>query len=195
MGVLDLLAAALQYLVAWVPRPLLVPQTKAVVRWTLGRDPVLVESWGVQVPLIHTIERIDKRVDATEFEPKNLWTLDGAVVAVGMVIVWHVGDPIRCCRTVNGLNELVSRLGESVLPEFVGTFPLADFKGRCAGGKGREWGANALLRTRLSARFDEYGIAIDDAFVNFTDDKVSTIKLIGSGNQGSAVSVMVPGIE
>ncbi len=190
-GLLDLLAAFIQYLVAWVPRPLKVPPTDALVRWTLGGEPHLVERWGVNVPLIHTLERIDLRADCTEFEPKNLWTQDGKVVSLGMAVIWRVGDPLTCARKVNDLGTFVTKLGESVLPEFVGSYTLDDFKRRCAGGEGREWGANALLRSRLRARFEEYGIAIDDAFVNFTDDKVQTIKLISGGNDPST-SVVIP---
>lgn len=177
MGLFDLLAQFVQALFVWLPRPFLVPPTRAHVRWTLGREGYLVTRWGLHVPLIHSREEIDIRADALECEPKVLWTSDGHAVAVGIALVYHVSDPLTVAVQINGLDLFTAKLAESVLPEFVGTYTLDEFKRRCAG-KGEkpgEWGANALLRARLRARFEKYGIEIDDAFVNFTDDRVRSL--------------------
>lgn len=192
MGLFELLAALIQYLVAWVPRPFLVPPTHAYVRWTLGREGYLVKRWGLYIPLIHSREEIEMRADALECEPKVLWTRDGKTVAVGMALVWHISDPLLVAGKINGLDAFVSKLAESVLPEFVGTYNLDEFKKRCAGkgDKPGEWGANALLRGRLRTRFESYGIEIDDAFVNFTDDRIRSLKIIGSGNEKGSTFVI-----
>jgi hypothetical protein len=194
MGLFDLLANLLQYLVVWVPRPFLVNPTQAYVRWTLGGAPKLVKGWGLNIPLIHQSERMDVRTDACECEPKNLWTKDGFVIALGIAFSWRISDPLRVASRINDLHTFTARMAESVLPELVGTYTLADFKRRCAGGEGRQWGANALLRTKLQGLFDDYGISIDEAYVNFTDDKVQTIKLIGGGNESSSISVLASDI-
>ena len=131
---------------------------------------------------------MDTRAQASEFEPKVLWTRDGCEVAIGMVIVWRVDDPLRCAENVDGLNLLVSKLGEAVLPELVGSFTLDEMKRKAAGGEGREWGINAHLEKRLMAKFEKYGIVIDEACVNFSSDRVRTFKLIGSQNEAVAMS-------
>lgn len=187
---LDLIAKFLEYLVVWVPRPVLVPKFEALVRWTLARDPRVLRGFVWYVPLIHTVERIDQRAQATEFEPKVLWTRDGREVAIGMAVVWRVDEPVVCAERVDGLGLLVSKLGESVLPEVVAALTLEELKRKAAGGEGREWGINAHLERRLATVFEEYGIVIDKARVNFTSGEVRTIKLIGSGQDAASVAVM-----
>ena len=187
-AIFTVLGEILRVLVSWLPRPVYVSRREALVRWTLGREPRLFSgAVACYVPLFQEIERIDLRVDPAEFEPKVLWTRDGREVAVGMVIVWRVGDPLRCATLVNGLGYLVSRLGESVLPELVGSFTLEELKRKAAGGEGREWGINAHLERKLRAKFEPYGITVDEACVNFMSDRVRTFKLIGSGNDFASV--------
>lgn len=188
MSFFDLIARLFEYLVVWVPRPLLVPPIQSCVRWTLGNEPVRLYGLSWWMPLIHQIEHIDLRVDATEFEPKVLWTRDGKEAAIGMVIVWRVADPVLCARTVNGLGELVSRLGESVLPELVGRFSLEELKSKAAGGAGREWAFDTHLRKSLGECFAPYGIAIESARVNFTSERVRCFKIIGASNETSHIS-------
>lgn len=188
MSLFDLIAKLLEYLVVWVPRPLLVAKYEAVIRWMTGHNPTRIYGLTWWMPLIHQIERIDLRIDATEFEPKVLWTRDGKEVAIGMVIAWRVCDPVRCAETVNGLGTLVSRLGESVLPELVGQFTLEQLKRKAAGGEGREWAFDQHLRTALDRLFEPYGIEVASARVNFTSDRVRTFKLIGAQNEVSHIS-------
>lgn len=189
-AIFAILAELLKAALSWLPRPLYAPRFEAVVRWTFGRNPRTFSGCVLwHVPLFQDFERIDLRVDATEFEAKVLWTADGREVAVGMVIVWRVADALRCAERVNGLGYLVAKVGESVLPELIGSFTLEDLKRKVAGGEGREWGINAHLERKLSAAFAEYGIAVDRARVNFTSDRVRSFKLIGSGNDLSHVAV------
>lgn len=178
-SLLDLLSRLLEALFAWLPRPELVPRTDALVRWTLDRPPVLKRGLVWIVPLIHHTERVDLRVNACEFEPKILWTKDGREVAVGMVVLWRVTDALRLCAEVDDLHLLVSKVGESVLPQLVGEMDLEDMKRKAAGGEGREWAFDAQLRTRLKNIFEPFGIAVDTARLNFTSDRVRTLKLIG----------------
>lgn len=180
-GVFELLAKFLEYTTAWLPRPILVPRFEALVVWTLRGAPRLRQGLVWIVPLVHHTERVDTRSNAVEFEPKILWTKDGREAAVGMVVLWRVADVLKCCEAVDGLADLVSRVGESVLPELVGRFTLEDLKRKAAGGEGKEWGFDTHLRTALAAVFDDYGIAVDRARLNFTSDRVRTLKLIGSG--------------
>ena len=165
---------------AWLPRPELVPRFEAMVRWTLAGPPKLIGGLVWIIPLIHRYERMDLRGNAYEFEPKILWTRDGREVAVGMVVVWRVVDPLLLCTMVDDLGLIVSKLGESVLPELVGEFDLEALKRKAAGGEGREWGFDQHLRRALSAVFESYGITVDRARLNFTSDRVRTLKLIGS---------------
>lgn len=192
MSIFDLLAAIVQGLFTWIPRPFLVPPTAAYIRWTLGGPGYLVKRWGLNVPLIHSHESVDLRSDGLECEPKVLWTKDGKKVAVGMALVWRVADPLLVANQINGLDLFVSKLAESVLPEFVGTYDFDEFKKRCAGRgeKPGEWGANALLESRLRARFKKYGIEIDEAFVNYTDEDPRTFKIIGAGNEKGSTFVL-----
>lgn len=176
--------------VSWLPRPLYVPRFEAVVRWTLGRNPRVFSGCVLwHVPLLQEYERIDLRADATEFPPVVLWTKNGEEVALGMVIVWRVGDPLRCAEQVNGLGYLVAKVGESVLPELVGSFTLEELRRKAAGGEGREWGVNAHLERKLAAAFAEYGITVDRARVNFTSSRVRAFKLIGTENDRSSVGL------
>jgi regulator of protease activity HflC (stomatin/prohibitin superfamily) len=175
----DLLSKLLEGLFAWLPRPMLVPRFRAMARWTLGREPVLKGGLVWIVPLVHEFEQVDLRVNACEFEPKVLWTRDGREVAAGMVVMWRVADPLLLCRSVDGLGALVSKVGESVLPELVGRFDLADLKRKAAGGEGREWGFDQHLCTELDKVFLPYGITVETARLNFTSDRVRTLKLIG----------------
>ncbi len=180
MGLFDLLAQFLQYLVSWVPRPILVPEFMACVRWTLGRQPELVTAWGIEIPLIHHIERCDLRWDATEYEPKILWTKDGHEVALGMVIMWKITDPLLCASSVNDLHAFAQEIGESILPEIVGRYTLAEFKSKAAGGEEGQWALNTHLTRNAKKLFSQYGVEIDYARVNFTSDRVRTLKHIGS---------------
>ncbi len=189
MELFELLARFLEYLFVWFPRPILVSKYEALVRWKLGNPGQLIRgrlTWWM--PLIHNIEQIDLRIDATEFEPKVLWTKDGKEVALGMVIAWKVGDPLVCAENVNGLNDLVTKLGESVLPELVGRFSLDDLKRKAAGGEGKEWAFDQHLVTALTSLFKPYGIEVVQARINFTSDKVRTFKVISGGNDGSRIS-------
>jgi len=188
MNLLELLARFVEYLFVWFPRPVYTPQYEASVVWTGRRDPVVKTGLWAFVPLFQATERVDLRDQATEFEPKVLWTRDGREAAVGMVVVWNVADPLVCCRRVDALGTMVSKLGESVLPELVGKFDLAELKRKAAGGEGREWGFDAHLRLALTQALDTYGLAVSVARLNFTSDRVRTFKLIGSAQDFSPVS-------
>jgi regulator of protease activity HflC (stomatin/prohibitin superfamily) len=175
----DLLSRLLEGLFAWLPRPVLVPQFRAMARWTLARPPMLKSGLVWVVPLVHEYELVDLRVNACEFEPKVLWTKDGREVAVGMLVMWRVSDPLLLCRGVDGMRGLVSRVGESVLPELVGRFDLEALKRKAAGGAAGEWGFDEHLRIELDKVFAPYGITVETARLNFTSDRVRTYKLIG----------------
>lgn len=179
MNLLEMLAKVIELLVAWIPRPVLVPQYEILIRWTLAKDPKALRGLVWVTPLIHSVERIDLRANGEDFEPKILWTKDGKEAAVGMAVVWRVTDPLLCCQTVDSLPTIVSRIGESVLPELVGAFSLEELRRKAAGGEGREWGFDAHLRRALSATFAPYGITVDMARLNFTGDRVRTLKIIG----------------
>ncbi len=188
MSLLDVLAQLLQYLTCWLPRPIIAPAgIKAVVRWRLSLDPRVLYGFVVVIPLIDKWEEIDLRFDPTEFEPVVVWTRNGRDVAVGMVIVWRVGDPLLCARRVNDLTRLVSKLGESLLPELVGEFDLEDFKRKAAGGEGRQWSLNAHLTTRARSLLIPYGIEVEQVRSNFTTERVRTFKLIGATAAPQAV--------
>lgn len=186
---LDLLAKFLEALFIWLPRPMYTPRYEASVVWTGTRAPVVKRGVWLFHPLFQNTERVDTRAQATEFEPKVLWTKDGKEAAVGMVAVWRIADPLVCCERVDALGELVSKLGESVLPELVGRFELAELKRRAAGGEGREWGFDRHLREELSKALAEYGMAIDAARLNFTSDRVRTFKIIGHSQDFSTVEL------
>ena len=189
MSLLELLARFIEYLFVWFPRPIYTPRFEASVVWTGRREPVLKQGLWAFVPLFQQTERVDLRDQATEFEPKVLWTKDGREAAVGMVVVWHVADALVCCKTVDSLGSLMSKLGESVLPELVGKFALEELKRKAAGGEGRGWGFDAHLRLALTQAFEPYGIAVRVARLNFTSDRVRTFKLIGSTQDFSAMSI------
>lgn len=180
MSVLDLIARLLEGIFAWLPRPVLVPRITAMVRWTLAREPVVCRGLVWIIPLIHRYETVDLRVNATEFEPKVLWTKDGKEAAVGMAVLWKIANPLSLCQEVDGYMELINRAGESVLPELVGRLTLDELKRKAAGGEGREWAFDRHLRDALDAAFARYGIVIDMARLNFTSDRIRTLKLIGS---------------
>lgn len=186
-SLLDLLSRLLEGAFAWLPRPVLVPRFTGLVRWTLANEPVLKRGLVWIVPLIHTYERADQRAYGTEFEPKILWTRDGREVAIGMAVVWHVEDALLFCTTIaSGVDALVARVGETVLPELVGRFDMADLKRKAAGGEAREWAFDAHLATALGKVFAPYGIVVDTARLNFTSDRVRTLKLIGGDAAGRA---------
>lgn len=189
MNLFELFARLLEFLVVWVPRPVYVPKTDAVGRWTFGRDVTVFTGKLIwYVPLFQQMERVDLRADAMEFEPKVLWTKDGKEAAIGMTVVYRVADPTKCFTTVNGLSMLMARVGESVLPELVGSFTLDELKRKASGGEGREWGFDVHLRRALNTTFADYGISVDRARLNFTSDRVRTFKIIGgSGADTSSI--------
>jgi regulator of protease activity HflC (stomatin/prohibitin superfamily) len=177
----DLLSRLLEGLFAWLPRPVLVAKTSALVRWTLARDPVLKQGLVWVVPLIHSTETVDLRTDAYTFEPQVLWTKDGREAAIGMVVLWRVDDPLKLCELVNQLAAFVSKTAESVLPPIVGEFDLEVLKRKAAGGAPGEWAFDTHLRVALNKVFNPYGIEIESARLNYTSDRVRTLKLIGGG--------------
>ena len=183
MELLQFIANLLQGITSWFPRPVYCPISQADVVWTGKRDPVVKQGLWVHVPLFQEKERIDLRDQPIEFEPKTVWTKDGKTVAVGMVVIWFVEDALLCGTTVDEVDSLVPRSGESVLPETVGAFVLNDFKRKAIGGEGREWAFDTHLRTALSALVKPYGVGIRMARLNFTDDRVRTFKLIGNDLQ------------
>lgn len=184
-GVFELFAKFLEYATAWLPRPVMVPRFQVLVRWTLRGAPRECQGLTWIVPLVHHYEQVDMRTNAVEFEPKILWTKDGREAAVGMVVLWRIASALKCCETIDGLGEIVGRVGESVLPELVGEFTLEELKRKAAGGEGREWGFDQHLRRALGQVFEPYGITVDRARLNFTSDRVRTFKLIGSGSPAS----------
>jgi regulator of protease activity HflC (stomatin/prohibitin superfamily) len=188
-AILSLFGEILRMAVSWLPRVMYVPRFETVVRWSFGREPVEISGQVfLFIPLFQNSERVDRRVQATEFEPKVLWTKDGREAALGMVVLWRVDRPKLCCETVDQLGLLVAKLGESVLPELVGSLTLDELKRKAAGGEGREWGFDTHLRRALLAAFEPYGITVERARVNFTSDRVRTFKLIGSSNEMANVA-------
>ena len=180
MNLFDLFARLLEHAFAWCPRPIYVPLPKMLVRWTGERLPVARRGLCVWVPLFQEIEVIDLREQAAEFEPKVLWTKDGRDVGVGMVVVWQVEDAILTCTMVDDIDLFVVRVGESVLPELVGGFDMEELKRKAAGGSSHEWGFDTHLRQALRNKFKRYGLKIVSARLNFTTERVRTIKLVGS---------------
>jgi regulator of protease activity HflC (stomatin/prohibitin superfamily) len=180
LSVFDLIAKLLEAAFAWLPRPVLVPRIESMVRWTLSRPPTLQAGLVWIIPLIHHYEIVDLRSYCYEFEPKVLWTRDGKEVAVGMAVLWRVDDPVKFGSSLDDPVQIVNRLGESVLPELVGGFTLDELKRKAAGGSGREWAFDTHLRKALGTAFEPYGIVVEMARLNFTSDKVRTLKLIGS---------------
>ena len=189
MGIFEILGQFLQYLVVWVPRPLLVPSYEAVVIWTMGRAPKLARAFTVFTPLFQRMERYDRRWDADAFEPQMLWTKDGREVSIGVVVVWRVADPIVLATRVNKLQGFVGEIVEAMLPELVGDLDLADFKRKAAGGEAGERSLNARLTMKTRNALQPYGIEVDYARVNFTSSSVRTIKLIGAANGAEIVAV------
>lgn len=179
-GLLDLLAKFLEHAFSWLPRPEMVPRTQALIRWTFKKAPVNLHGIVWIIPLFHAYEKIDLRAEACEFEPKVLWTKDGHEAAVGMTVIWKVSDPLLLCETVDDIDNLVSKIGEAVLPELVGKWPLADLKRKATGGEEREWGFDTHLKRALETILNPYGITVELARLNFTSDRVRTFKLISS---------------
>lgn len=179
-SVFDLIARLIEGLFVWLPRPDLVPQFEVMIRWTLERDPVVKTGLVWIIPLIHRWEKVDLRRYAFEFEPKVLWTKDGKEVAIGMLVLWRVEDPLTFCKSLDDPEQIVSRMGEAVLPELVGAFALEDLKRKAAGGEGRQWGFDTHLLKALASAFAPYGIVVEKARLNFTSDKVRTLKIITS---------------
>jgi len=180
-----LLSRFIEYLFCWLPRPVYVSRIATAVRWTFGHAPRTFSGkifWIV--PLFQSYEELDLRADAVVFPPRVYWTKDGKEAAVGMVVVWRIGDAVRCAETVNGLNDMVRELGSTVLPELVGDFTLDELKRKAAGGEGRERGFNHHLTRKLGALLMPYGIAVDEAQLNFTSDRVRTFQLISPDTGG-----------
>jgi regulator of protease activity HflC (stomatin/prohibitin superfamily) len=181
MNLFDLLAKLFEALFAWLPRPVLVPRTDVLVRWTMGRPPVALSGLCWTVPLFHYTEQFDQRMNAYNFEPQILWTKDGKEAAVGMVVLWHIADPLKLGETVFDAQAFVSKTAESVLPPLVGRFDLAELKQRAAGPTDSKWAFETLLERDLNAVFKPYGIAVESARLNFTSDRVRTFRMVGGG--------------
>lgn len=178
MGLFDLIAQGIHYLTAWLPRPLLIVRTQRAVVWFLWFKPrVLYGLIGI-IPLLEEHEVYDLRWDAEQFAPQTLWTKDAKDVALGLVVVWRVKDPLKAAESVNDLADMVEEVSESVLPELVAGFTLEELQRKVAGGEGREWSFNQHLTTRAGKLLERYGLEVDYARVNFTASRPRTFNLL-----------------
>jgi regulator of protease activity HflC (stomatin/prohibitin superfamily) len=166
-GVLELLAGFVEQITAWLPRPFLVNVTERGVRFRRGQDPTVVDpGLRCKVPISSTVEVVSLLRDTSEFPPVTLTTKDGITVALGIVIVWAIDDPLKAVTTTDDLVAMVGDVGESLLPEIVLAMTWEEVLAAAANRNGREWSLNRRLAADAQRLLDEYGVRVISARVN-----------------------------
>lgn len=181
MELFQLIAAFLQHLASWIPRPFLVNVTERAVRFRMGMEPRVVEpGLHLQVPLFSTVEYYSLLKDAYEFAPTVLVTKDLRVVSVGFVIVWHIKaeDVISAATTVDDLSRMIGEVGESLLPPLLLAHTFDELVDRVRGGRGLK-PFNYFLTETADDLLTQYGVTVDYARINFLAPS-RVFKLIGS---------------
>lgn len=169
MELLQLIAQFLEGITSWLPRPYLVNVTERVVRFRTGKAPRLVSpGFRWYTPLFSTIERYSLLKDAVEFQPVVLPTRDGKPVAVGFVIVWHIGpdDVVKAATTTDDLVAMIGEIGESLLPGLVLGYTFEELLERVRGGRNLRT-VNDALAAEAQDLLEPYGVTVYSARVNF----------------------------
>ena len=115
---------------------------------------ITTPGFHVKVPFVHTLQRLDKRVLATDAAPAEYLTLDKKRLVVDYVTRWRINDPLAFFKTVATLEGVRARIEDIVFSEPVVNSPhrtLRRSPPRCASQLWRRSPGGAGLARRISA--------------------------------------------
>lgn len=91
-------------------------------RLTLGKNPVqLSPGIHLQIPIIHTVEKVDMRERAITISKLNSYTHDNVPVVVSGSLFFRINNSYDACFNVENYEQAVKAVGTSTIRSIIGT--------------------------------------------------------------------------
>jgi modulator of FtsH protease HflC len=120
----------------------------------------------VKMPFVHTLQRFDKRVLATDAAPAEYLTLDKKRLVVDYVTRWRINDPLAFFKSVATLEGVRARIEDIVFSELRRELSSQDFAPVTS--EMREPTMEAVARG-AGARTADFGIELIDVRIKRAD--------------------------
>ena len=119
-----------------------------------------------KLPFVHTLQRFDKRVLATDAAPAEYLTLDKKRLVVDYVTRWRINDPLAFFKSVATLEGVTARIEDIVFSELRRELASQDFAPVTS--EMREPTMEAVARG-AGARTADFGIELIDVRIKRAD--------------------------
>lgn len=120
----------------------------------------------VKMPFVHTLQRFDKRVLATDAAPAEYLTLDKKRLVVDYVTRWRINDPLAFFKSVGTLEGARARIEDIVFSELRRELASQDFAPVTS--EMREPTMEAVAKG-AAARTADFGIELIDVRIKRAD--------------------------
>ena len=120
----------------------------------------------VKMPFVHTLQRFDKRVLATDAAPAEYLTLDKKRLVVDYVTRWRINDPLAFFKSVATLEGVRARIEDIVFSELRRELSSQDFAPVTS--EMREPTMEAVAKG-AAARTADFGIELIDVRIKRAD--------------------------
>jgi len=157
---LDWLNDIIQAALSFVPRPVVVRNTHAMLKWKWGKVVVKQPGWRWYWPLTTDYEEIVTAVQPLDLAAQTLMTKDSVEVTCGGVIVFQITDPIKACGEKNyDVNGMVDVIAQAAIVEVITQWPFDMLLPDMAG-------IEKDLTKACKARLRRYGVNVHRAALN-----------------------------
>lgn len=105
----------------------IVNQGYEAYRLTLGKNPEkLLPGFAINVPLLHTIHKIDMREGPITINELEGYTKDNIPVSIAGTLFYQVTDSYKACFSIQNYLTSISNIGKSGLRSVIGLFQYDD---------------------------------------------------------------------
>lgn len=162
MHALDWLGDIAQWLLALIPRVVLVRRTHGAVRFT--RDHVKELKAGIHLywPVWSEVQQICVVRQTLNLSYQCLMSKDKETVVVAAIVVFRITDAAAALTTTDNIQDTIHDVAMAAIRRVVSSCDFDEIHANTSKGKS----IDSLLRRRLQSELSTYGVAVDRAFLS-----------------------------
>lgn len=162
MHALDWLGDLVRELARFIPRVVLIRNTRRGVRFTLGRatlvGPGLVCYW----PLISEVETVSVVRQTLNLTYQSLIASSGTEVAIASTVVYTIDDPLLALTSTDDLTDTIGDVAQWGVKRLVTQCSCDELR---AGRTVHNRSIDKMLRSKLGTDLQPYGVTVVQAFL------------------------------
>lgn len=162
MHALDWLGDIAQWLLALVPRLVLVRKTHGAIRFTRGHSIVLKPGVHWYWPVWSEIQQICIVRQTLNLPYQSLVSSDGQGVVVAVTVVYEIADTLLALTATDNIVDTIGDISQWAIKRVVSVCSAEELrKGIAANGRK----IDGILRAKLASDLKEYGVSVRQAFI------------------------------